>query len=337
MAEEEVPVLVVGVGSNFERGELASAFGTDGCGSGVFLRHDSLQFQFAELQVGAHAEQRTGTSDERRVGRHADVTGFDEFDDFVFFALIAQFDLLGVKVEGGFGVIVEVHVDFVADLTVQAEVYLFVEVESEDFSVSLTERGVVGEAGVGTDFEFCRTLGFDSDAAGTENLFEFSEREVHVGEVKLLFSFCLELLGVLLFVESTTAALSHEFTIFFIVQRERHIDIGRLVARAEFRAEEEVSALVVVGGFGSEVLGVFQVNDTVCCVGEGDESGLLDRVCRLGGKGGKFRVEGCDDGCVRSLGRSCSLGGHFGGAGGRERDKTGRGDSHCCHRDSNCY
>ena len=51
---------------------------------------------------------------ERRVGGERHVAALDELDDLVLLAVILQLHVLRVEVEGGVGVVVEVHVHLVA-------------------------------------------------------------------------------------------------------------------------------------------------------------------------------------------------------------------------------
>ena len=90
-----------------------------------------LNFEFTELHVCAKAEEAAYAWYEADVAGEGYVAGFDEFDDFVFFAVVFEFEVLCVVVEGGLCVVVQVHVDLVAHLTVEAQVDFFIEVEAD--------------------------------------------------------------------------------------------------------------------------------------------------------------------------------------------------------------
>ena len=78
------------------------------------IRHDTRNSGLAKFQLGFDTEKLLRTCDEGAVEREADIAGFKELDDFVFFALVFQIELVLV-VEGRLCVLVDVEVDFVAD------------------------------------------------------------------------------------------------------------------------------------------------------------------------------------------------------------------------------
>ena len=95
---------------------------------------------------------------------------------------------MGVEVEGGLGVVVEVEVHLIAHLAVEGEVDVFVKVKSEHLAVALRECGVVHKFQVAADFQFRASLGFYTHASGSEDLLCRTEVEVHVGEVELFLA-----------------------------------------------------------------------------------------------------------------------------------------------------
>ena len=126
----------------------------EGCGVGTSLRGHALrrrfllreyrlQFQPAELHIRADTEEARSTLHQRVVRREGNVSGFHELDDLIFLAVVFEFEVLGVVVEGGLGVIVQVHVDFVAHLTIEAEVNLFIEIEAYGFAARGSKGRIV--------------------------------------------------------------------------------------------------------------------------------------------------------------------------------------------------
>ena len=66
------------------------------------------------------------TRDEGAVKRKTDVTGFQELDDLVFFALVFQGELVLV-VEGRLGVLVDIEVNLVSDFGHHVELDVLLE------------------------------------------------------------------------------------------------------------------------------------------------------------------------------------------------------------------
>ena len=194
-------VLVVGVAEMVCQIEVAVLFVVRylylvGCGVGtstarhalagrLLLAEDGLQFQFAELHVGAQTEQAAHTWHKAHVGRHGNVASLHQFYYLVLLALVLQFQVLRIVVKGGIRVVVQVHVHLVAHLGIDGHVYLHVEVQTEGTSAAGGKCGVVRGLHVGAYFQFCRTLGLDVHAAGAEYLFSRAQGEAHVGEVEL--------------------------------------------------------------------------------------------------------------------------------------------------------
>ena len=183
--EVEVAVELVVGGGNLKIGGGSAALGRNVFRGGFLLRDDGLQFQLAELEVGAQAEERGQAGNQGVVGREADIAALDELDDFVFLALVFEFEILGVVVEGGVGVVVQVHLHLVAHLAGHREVDFLVEVEAGRVSAVDGDGGIVHVLHVDAQLEFGRSLRLDLHAAGAENLLRRADVELHVGEVKL--------------------------------------------------------------------------------------------------------------------------------------------------------
>ena len=153
--EEEVTVLFVVRGINFKGSELLAAGTGDTLRRTLFLRGHHLQFQLTELHIRADTKEAAGALDKGRVGWERDITGLDEFDDFIFLAVVFQLHVLRIEVKGGIGVVVEVEVHFVADLTVDVEVDLLIEVHCGGLAVANWQRRVVDILECSAEFQFC--------------------------------------------------------------------------------------------------------------------------------------------------------------------------------------
>ena len=134
--EEEVAVLLVVGSVNLEGCRLHAASAGDARRRSLLLRDDRLQLELAKLPVAADAEECRSTVYERRVAGEGDVARLYELDDLVFLAVVLQLHVLRVEVEGGVGVVVEVHVHLVAHLAVDTEVDLLVEVHLRRLTVA---------------------------------------------------------------------------------------------------------------------------------------------------------------------------------------------------------
>ena len=263
VGEEEVAVFLVFRGGELEFVRLCAALRGHAFRGRFLLRHHRLQFQLAELQVGAQAEEGRCTFDERRVGGQRHVAGFYELDDFVFLAFVAQLHALRVEVEGGFGVVVQVHVDFVAHAAVHAHVDVFLEVETERLAAVLGQAGVVGLLHVRPDFELGRPLRLDAHSPRAEDFFCRAEVELHVGEVEFVFACVFKFFGVALAVIGAERLLQAPVLVFF----GRHQDGGVQVAVADFSADGVIPCLRVIYCVRDQVVGVFQVHALAFQVG----------------------------------------------------------------------
>ena len=281
VGQEEVAVLVVGIGRELKGGELYATARTYALCARLLLRNDGAQFQFAKLQVGTHAEERVGATNEARRRGHRYVARLEQFDDFILLALVTQFEVLRVKVEGGLTVVVEVHVYLIAHLTVQTKVDFLVEVEAEYFAVAFGERRVVGEAHVGAYFQFGATLRLDAHAARTEHLVERSEVEVHVGKVEFVLPLFLEGLRILLAIPCVAGTLLHPAGV--LVGGEVKGRFEEVVAQS--RAEVIGACGFVEHRLVLEVLGVFQVDGAACRVGRRAHHGGLYAEAAAVGRG----------------------------------------------------
>ena len=168
--EEEVTVFLIICHVQFERCELHTALARHTLGSRFFLRHHSLQLEFAKLHVGSHTEKTACSLDERGVARERYITSLYKFDDFILLAVILQFHVLGIVIEGGIGVVVHVHVHLVAHLSVHVEVDFLIEVHHRGLTVADRQGRIVDVLLVDTKLQFGASLGLHTDTARTEYL-----------------------------------------------------------------------------------------------------------------------------------------------------------------------
>ena len=129
-----------------------------------------MQFQASELHIRAQAKQAGGTFHQRVIGGECHITCLYQFDDFIFFTFIAQFDVLGIEVKGSIGVVIQIHVHLIAHLTRYVQIDFLIEINSLGVSVAFWQRGIVNALEVGTQFQLCRTLCLDTHTTWTEYL-----------------------------------------------------------------------------------------------------------------------------------------------------------------------
>ena len=231
-----------------------------------------MQFQSSELQVCSYTEERRCATYERRVGWETDIAGLNQFYYLILLALVFQFQVLCVEVKGGIGIIVQVHIDLVAHLTVHAQVYLLVEVYACSISVAYGQRGVVDAFQRSSEFQLGSTLSLDAHSTGAEYFLSWSEVEVHIGEVEFLFTLCGYHLFILRFevlVEVTSAAP------FDILLRSHHHRCPYPCA-TDFVADDVHVECVVVHHILFQVVRSLQVGWYLVEVFQGDRYGALN-------------------------------------------------------------
>ena len=286
LREEEVAVFLVVGCINLEGCELHAALRTDARGIGFLLRGHELQFQSAELHIGAQTEERRCAADERRVAGERHIAGLHEFYDFVFLAVVFEFDVLGVVVESGIGVVVEVHLHLVAHRAVHVQVDFLVEIDLCGLAVVHGERGVVDVFHRGTEFQLGRSLCTDAHTARTEDFFSRTKVEVQVGKVEFLLSLGLEYLVVFLAEIVAHELLLRPLEIFLLVEHEGGSEIGLPHLRAY---DVRLQRVVVLRG----VLHIFrprQVGAVLLQVVEGDGLRALHLPFRIAQRVGHILV-----------------------------------------------
>ena len=255
----------------FEWCELCATFRRHTLRRALFLRGHQLQLEFAKLQVGAQAEERAGALHERRVAGERYVTAFHELYDLILLAVVLQLHVLRVEVEGGVGVVVQVHVHLVAHLTVDVEVNLLVEVHRCLVAVAHRQRGVVYLLVGGAKLQLGRTLRSYAHTARTEYFLGRSEVEVHVGKVEFLLSLGLVDLVVLRTEVGVARMLLAPLEIFVGGHHERRGEIRSPKLGSNDVAVERV----VVDHLIAQPLRALQVEHALVEVAIGDGCGAL--------------------------------------------------------------
>ena len=217
--EEEVSVLLVIGYIQLERSELHATLARHTLRGRLLLREHCLQLEFSKLHIGSQTEEAAGTLDKRRVAREGNITRLNQLDDFILLAVILQLHVLRIVVEGGIGVVIQVEVHLVANLTVQIQINLLIEVHHRGLSVADRQRRVVDILLVDTKLQFGRTLRLHPDAARTEDFLSRSQVEVHIGKVEFLLALSLVYLVVLLSVKSVSLV---QFSPCEIFRRSEH-------------------------------------------------------------------------------------------------------------------
>ena len=235
MVQEEVAVLLIFGGTELEGVRLGTALAAHALAGALLLAHHGLHPQFAELQVGAQAEQAAHTRHQPHVAGKRHIAGLYEFDDIILLAVILEFEVLRVIVEGGLGVVVEVHVHLVAHLSRKREIDFLVEVETKGLATVGGQCRVVHVFHVGPHLQFCASLGLDLHPARTEDFLRRSQVKLHVGKVELVLPFCFKGFGILLPVVAAHTLADAPLLVFLgshqqggVQVRERH---ARLIAQ----------------------------------------------------------------------------------------------------------
>ncbi len=248
-------LLVVGH-IHFKRRHLRTTSRRNALGGRVLLRKNRLQLQLTKLHVRTNTKQTAGAFHQRVVRGESNVTCLHQFDNLIFLAFIAQLDVLGVEVESGIGIVVQVHVHLVANLTIHRQIDFLVKVNSLSPSVSLWQRGIVDILEVGSQFQLCRTLRLDAHTAGTENFLGGSQVEVHIRKVELFLSLVGYILRILLAEETPQLSFLAPRTIFLGSHQHRGIQ----VVVAYLRTDDIHSRRVIILNLLTNVLREVEVN-----------------------------------------------------------------------------
>ena len=162
--------ILVGTDLEFLRG--GTALHAHVLGAGLFLRHDGVDGQFAELELGVDAEQLLTAVDEGGVEGEGDVGGLEELQDVVFLAFVFEFYLV-FEVEGGLGVPVDVEVEEVSNFCVEVDLDVLVEVEGGDTAAVCVDIVVVAVVVDYLEGEVGTAGGVDGDIGDGQQTVDF--------------------------------------------------------------------------------------------------------------------------------------------------------------------
>ena len=270
--EEEVAVLLVVGHIHFKRRHLRTTSRRNALGGRVLLRKNRLQLQLTKLHVRTNTKQTAGAFHQRVVRGEGDVTRLHQFDNLIFLALIAQLDILGVEVESGVGVVVQVHVHLVTYLTIDVQVDFLVEVDGLGPSVSLWQRGVIDVLEVGSQLQLRRTLRLDAHTAGAEYLLGRSQVEVHIREVELVLALGSHVLRILLAEETPQLSFLAPCAVFLGSHQHRSIQ----VVVAYLRTDDIHSRRVIILHLLPDILREVEVDGRAIKISHLDRCRLLN-------------------------------------------------------------
>ncbi len=184
VAQEEVAVLVVAIGVDFEFLQLRAPLQGDLFAFRLLLRGDGRQSQVAELELRLQSEQRLRALDQASPQWQAHVTGLDLANDVVLsegLAVVVELDLV-VEVEIGPGVVVGVQFKLIADLTGHIHLNVHVEVEDRIAPEALDDEGVILELVVQPETQIHATLRLDADLGAPEEVVDLVGVELNFGQ-----------------------------------------------------------------------------------------------------------------------------------------------------------
>ena len=270
--KEEVTVLLIVSHIQFKRSGLHTALAGDALRRRLLLRHHRLKFQLAELQIRTDTEKARCTAHQGRIARESHVTALHEFHDFVFLALVFQFHILGIIVERGIGVVVQVHIHLVTHLSVDREVDFLIKIHRRGLAVADGQRRIIDVLHRGSEFQFSRSLRFHADTAGTENLLRRAQFEMHIREIEFLLA-----LGLIDFIVFLTVEVTAQLQITPLSELlGSHEDRSTQILASHLRANQIAAQRVVILHLLLHVLGSLQVGGVLLQVVVGDGSGALN-------------------------------------------------------------
>ena len=225
LGEEEVAVLVVGRCLDFINLGGDAALGADGLGRRLLFGQQGRDVEFAELEARLDAEEGRSARDERVAGRHRHIAGLEILDDVILLTAECQFEFVGIEVERGFGIVVEVKTHLGAHLGIHVELDVLFEIHRELVAGAFRERGIVNLVAFHAQRDGGRALGLDAQAALAEDFFGRTQRELHVEEVEFAAGAPF-LLGLLVGFAVEFAEIGGTYRAFGIIHilRTRHGD-----------------------------------------------------------------------------------------------------------------
>ena len=250
------------------------------------------------MPVGAQTKQARRTAHKARIRRERHVAALDEFDDFVFLAVVLQFHILRVEIEGRVGVVVQVQIDLVADFSRDVQVDFLVEVHRCRLAVADGQRWVVDILHRHAELQFCRASRRHAHTARTEDFLRRTEVEVHIGEVEFLLAF--RLVDFVVFRAKKLAKLLFRAPVE-IFRRRHHNRRGNPLV-ADFRADDVAVERVVVLHLLLHILRTLQVGGILVEVVVGDGRGALNLPARVQQRVGNLLIV-VDDGLFGNIRR----------------------------------
>ena len=89
LRQKEVTVLVIVINRYLKFFRLNTAFRGYGLRAGLLLCQQCIHSQLTKLQIRLHTEQGRTTVYQRVTSGHTDISGFDRFDNLIFFTGIS--------------------------------------------------------------------------------------------------------------------------------------------------------------------------------------------------------------------------------------------------------
>ena len=272
LREEEVTVFLVICHIKLERSKLHTTPARYTLGSRLLLREYRLQLELAKLHVGSYTEKTAGALDERGVAGKGYIARLNQLDNLIFLAIILQLHVLGIVVEGGIGVVIQVEVHLIAYLSIHVEIDLLIKVHHRGLAVADRQRRVVDILLVDAKLQFGSTLGLDTDSTGSEDFLGRSQIEVHIREIEFLLALRLIDFIVLLAIEGIALVLFRPFHIFI---RSEH-DGSRKPGIAHPVADDITVEGIIVDDLIPEGIRTLEVERTLIEIAQGIRLSKLD-------------------------------------------------------------
>src|SRR5690606_20641154 len=108
----------------------------------TLLRKHRSNTQSAELQLSFKPEQTLCAFNERSSERKGYVSGFNVFDNIIFFALILKFNLV-FEIERSLSIVVEVQFQLIANFAHYVHINIHIEIETSLSALTLRKNGII--------------------------------------------------------------------------------------------------------------------------------------------------------------------------------------------------
>ncbi len=196
--EEEVAVLIVGIARDIELRHLCATLAANRLALAVLLADKGLDTQFAELQIGLDTEKCLTARNKGRVQIHRHIPRLNGLDDVILLPLVGEFEVLLIERETGFGIVIEVEIQFIAHLAIDIDLYLLIEIEDVVVAGTDGKTRVAYILVLEAEEQLGRTLHLELHAAGAKDLVGRTDIEFHIGDVEFLLVVMLYLAYLLL-------------------------------------------------------------------------------------------------------------------------------------------